>query len=320
MGYIPYTIRARILSAANLPVSRVTVKQLIALNKCSDTRWRIDEEMAKLNIGDAMLWLEETGDGPPVLQIHGAGFGHYNFSPLSPLLSESFHVIDYDQRGYGRSDRPNIYEYSLESWADDAIRLLDNLGIETAHIHGTSMGGMVAQIVAGKYPHRVKSVVINCSASKLGTKGKLTFQNWIDIVRLDPDGVGSRTLAELITWTGLSASYLDSPAGAEAVDSIQNILRESNSEAPFLAACRAMQQMDLRDWVRKIECPALVLGGDEDVMTPWDQGPDGAGQRWIADNLRKGETWVIKGGGHSTPFDSTEEHAEVVKRFFLEHA
>lgn len=276
--------------------------------------------MTMLNIRDASLWIEQTGEGAPVLQIHGAGFGHYNFSPLSPLLAEKFHIIDYDQRGYGSSDRPEPFAYSLESWADDAIQVLDSLGIATAHIHGTSMGGMVAQIVAGKYPDRVKSVVINCSASKLGTRGRLTFQNWIDIVQLDPAGVGSRTLAELITWTALSTSYLDSTAGAGAVDSVHNILRNSNSTGPFLAACRAMQEMDLRDWVRKIECPALVLGGNEDIMTPWDQGPEGAGQQWIADNLQRGETWVIKGGGHSTPFDSTEEHAEVVTRFFLKHS
>jgi pimeloyl-ACP methyl ester carboxylesterase len=275
--------------------------------------------MTMVDIGNASLWVRQVGDGPPVLQIHGAGFGHHNFAPVTPILAERFTVIDYDQRGYGGSDRPEPYPYCIESWADDAVRLLDALGIDVAHVHGTSMGGMVAQVVAGKYPERVGSVVINCAAAKLGARGRLTFQNWIDIVRLDPDAVASRTLAELITWTALSAAHLDGPAGATAVDQVQAILRDSNSPGPFVAACRAMQEMDLQEWVRRIQCPALVLGGDQDIMTPWDQGPGGAGQQWIADHLRHGETHVIVGGGHSTPFDSTAEHAEVVAAFFARH-
>jgi pimeloyl-ACP methyl ester carboxylesterase len=81
-----------------------------------------------------------------------------------------------------------------------------------------------------------------------------------------------------------------------------------------------MNAMDNRDWVRKITSPALVIGGDEDVMTPWDQGPDGAGQQWIADNLPNGETYVVKGGNHSTIFDSTADHAQAVSAFFRKHA
>lgn len=275
--------------------------------------------MAKMiNIGDAELWTEVTGEGDPVLQIHGSGFGHFNFAPVSPILAESFMVIDYDQRGYGASSHPD-QKYSIESWAEDAAKLLDALEVNRAHIHGTSMGGMVAQAFAGMYPERTQSVVINCSAAKLGRNGRLVFQNWIDIVKLDPAGPGSRILAELISWQALSPSYMESEAGADAVDQVQSILRDSNTVGPFISACEAMQQMDLRDWVRKITAPALVLGGDLDLMTPWDQGPKGAGQQWIADNLPNGETHVIKGGGHSTPFDSTVEHARVVGDFFAKH-
>jgi pimeloyl-ACP methyl ester carboxylesterase len=272
-----------------------------------------------IGIGDATLWTEVTGEGEPVLQIHGSGFGHFNFAPVSPILAERFRVIDYDQRGYGASDHPD-QEYSIESWADDGVKLLDALGIEKAHVHGTSMGGMVAQALAGKYPERVQSVVINCSASKLGRNGRLVFKNWIDIVELDPAGPGSRILAELIAWQALSPAYLDSEAGQPAVDQIQQILTDSNTLGPFVKACQAMIDMDLRDWVRKITSPALVLGGDVDLMTPWDQGPKGAGQQWIADNLSNGERHLIKGGGHSTPFDSTEEHARVVGDFFARNA
>lgn len=270
-----------------------------------------------IEVNGARLWHEITGDGEPVIQIHGAGFGHFNFGPVTPLLSGEFRCIDYDMRGYGQSDKPE-QDYDLEVWADDAVGLLDALGVGKAHVHGTSMGGMVATVMAGKYPDRIQSVVINCAAAKLGFSGRLVFKNWIDLIRLE--GVGSRVLAELISWQCLSKAYMETPEGQAGVDTIQQILRDSNEPRVMIAACEAMNAMDNREWVRKITAPALVVGGDEDLMTPWDQGPNGAGQQWIADNLRNGEACVIKGSNHSTIFDNSEAHARAVGDFFRRNA
>jgi pimeloyl-ACP methyl ester carboxylesterase len=269
-----------------------------------------------IEVNGARLWYEITGEGEPILQIHGAGFGHFNFGPVTPLLSREFRCIDYDQRGYGESEKPEQH-YDLEVWADDAAQMLDALGIRKAHVHGTSMGGMVATVMAGKYPDRIQSVVINCAAAKLGFSGQLVFRNWIDLIRMQ--GVGSRTLAELISWQCLSKAYMETPEGQAGVDTIQQILRDANEPHVMIAACEAMNAMDNREWVQRITSPALVVGGDEDVMTPWDQGPKGAGQQWIADHLPNGETYVVKGSNHSTIFDNTEEHARAVAEFVHRH-
>ncbi len=264
------------------------------------------------------LWCQVTGEGDPVVQIHGAGFGHFNFAPATPELAKHFQVIDYDMRGYGASDRP-VQEYDMEVWADDVAGLLDALELDSAHIHGTSMGGMIAVVVAGKYPERTRSVVINCAAARLGRTGRLIFKNWIDIARLDPDGPGSRILAELIAWQALSKTFLESPEGPPAIDAIQQILRDSNSTEVFTLACQAMCDMDIRGWLPKITSPALVLGGDEDIMTPWDQGPDGAGQEAIYQAIPHAEKHVIRGSNHSTIFDNSAEHNRVVIDFFTRH-
>ena len=271
-----------------------------------------------IEVNGVQLWHRITGEGEPVVQIHGAGFGHFNFDPATPEISKRFRVIDFDMRGYGQSDKP-LQDYDMEVWADDVAGLLDVLGIERAHVHGTSMGGMIAIVVAGKYPERTQSVVINCAAAKLGTSGRLIFKNWIDIANLDPAGPGSRLLAELITWQAISKRFLDENDAVGLSDTIQTILRDSNRVEVFTAACQAMCDMDLRPWLPKITSPALVLGGDEDIMTPWDQGPDGAGQQAIADGISGAEVHVIAGGNHSTIFDSTEEHNRVVIDFFSRH-
>jgi pimeloyl-ACP methyl ester carboxylesterase len=80
-----------------------------------------------------------------------------------------------------------------------------------------------------------------------------------------------------------------------------------------------MCDMDLVSWLPKIVAPALVLGGDEDLMTPWDQGPGGAGQEAIYQGIRGAEKHVIAGSGHSTIFDNAEEHNRIVIDFFSRH-
>ena len=251
------------------------------------------------------LWHRITGEGDPVIQIHGAGFGHFNLDPCTPVLSQHFRVVDFDMRGYGASDKP-LQHYDMEVWADDIAALQDALGISESHIHGTSMGGMIAITFAGKYSERTTSVVINCAAARLGRAGRLIFKNWIDIARMDPDGPGSRILAELISWQAVSKAFLESEAGQGIVDHCQQILRDSNRVEVFTAACQAMCDMDVTPWLPKITSPALVLGGDEDIMTPWDQGPEGVGQQGIFEGIAGAERHVIRGAGHSTIFDSTD--------------
>jgi pimeloyl-ACP methyl ester carboxylesterase len=267
----------------------------------------------RVEVNGVQLWHRITGEGDPVVQIHGAGFGHFNLDPVTPLIAEAgFQVIDYDMRGYGASDRP-VQHYDMEVWADDLAGLLDALDLPTAHVHGTSMGGMIALTFAGKYPERTRSVVINCAAARLGLTGRLIFKNWIDIARMDPAGPGSRILAELISWQAVTKDFLEANPGV--VDHVQQILRDSNDIEPYCAACQAMCDMDLEPWLAKVTAPALVIGGDEDIMTPWSQGPDGIGQQGIYEGIRGAEKHLIVGAGHSTIFDATEEHGRVVADF-----
>ena len=268
--------------------------------------------MAFTEVNGVKLWYKTTGEGTPVVHIHGAGFGHFNFATATPIASKYFRCIDFDMRGYGQSDKP-IQSYDMEVWADDVAGLMDALKIERAHIHGTSMGGMIAQVFGAKYAERTDRLIINCSAAKLDLAGRLTFQNWIDIS--EAYGCGSRTLAELIAVQALSRKFLDGPNGPGAVDMIQDILERSNRREVYQRACRAMMEMDLRPYASQIKAPTLVIGGDEDIMTPWEVGETGAGQTWLAENIPNAVKHVIRGSNHSTLFDNTEENMRVVVNF-----
>lgn len=271
--------------------------------------------MPRAQVNGVSLWYEETGAGEPVVQIHGSGFGHLNFAAATPLLSQHFRVIDFDLRGYGESDQP-IQHYDMEVWADDTAGLMDALSIPRAHIHGTSMGAMIGQQFAAKYPDKVDRLVLNCGAAKLDAAGILTRRNLIDVA--ETRGCGSRTLAELIAVQALSRRYLDSDKGAGAVDGIQDILGRSNRKEVFKRACQAVIDMDLRPLLPRISAPTLVIGGDQDIMTPWEMEPSGAGQEYLAQHIKGAQKYVIKGSGHSTLVDATAENCRVVIDFLKE--
>jgi pimeloyl-ACP methyl ester carboxylesterase len=269
--------------------------------------------MTHAEVNGIKIWHKETGAGEPVMQIHGSGFGHLNFATATPILSQHFRVIDFDLRGYGQSDQP-IQHYDMEVWADDTAGLMDALSIPKAHIHGTSMGANVAQQFAAKYPDRVDRLVLNCGAAKLDRAGVLTRRSLIDVA--ETMGCGSRTLAELIAFQALSRNYLGGERGAAAVDGIQDILEKANRKEVFKRATQAVIDMDLRPLLARISAPTLVIGGDQDIMTPWEPGPDGAGQAYMAEHIEGAQTYVIKGAGHSTLVEATEENCRVVIDFF----
>ena len=100
-----------------------------------------------------------TGQGEPLVMIMGLNAPQSGWNDQIPLFKKYFQVITFDNRGAGKSDKPQG-PYSIRIMADDAAALMDCLGIKKAHIMGMSMGGMIAQEVAINYPERMMKLVL----------------------------------------------------------------------------------------------------------------------------------------------------------------
>src|SRR2546425_2111357 len=111
--------------------------------------------MPTISIGDAQLWYEEAGAGPPLLLISGLnGIGSWWATQVQYLAPE-FRVITHDHRGVGRSTWSEI-TYSVDQMAADVVRLMDALGIDSAHLVGHSTGGAIGQVIAQAHPERLR--------------------------------------------------------------------------------------------------------------------------------------------------------------------
>src|SRR6202167_5288244 len=115
------------------------------------------------NQGARIYW-DEQGHGAPVLLIMGLSYPSYMWHRTRPVLTEHYKTIALDNRGIGRSDVPSG-PYPIALMASDAAAVLDAAGIESAHLFGPAMGGMIAQEFALQYPKRVRSLILGCTAA-----------------------------------------------------------------------------------------------------------------------------------------------------------
>ena len=115
------------------------------------------------NRGARIYW-DEQGSGEPLLLIMGLSYPSYMWHRSRPYLAKRFRTIALDNRGVGQSDAPPGV-YSMALMAGDATAVLDAASVETAHVFGVSMGGMIAQEFALQYPNRVRSLILGCTAA-----------------------------------------------------------------------------------------------------------------------------------------------------------
>src|SRR5258708_12752517 len=115
------------------------------------------------NLGARIHW-DEEGRGAPLLSIRGLGWPSQAWYRSRPVLREKYRTIALDNRGVGQSEAPPG-PYSITQMAADAAAVLNAARVNTAHIFGVSMGGMIAQEFALQYPKKVRSLILGCTAA-----------------------------------------------------------------------------------------------------------------------------------------------------------
>ena len=120
------------------------------------------------------------GRRPPVLFVQGLGAEKNSWNLQRAALALRWRTVALDNRGAGRSDKPDG-TYDLEQMADDAIAVLDDAGIESAHVVGLSMGGAISQIIALKHPNRVRSLTLVATACRKESRGNQQRTEDLDV-------------------------------------------------------------------------------------------------------------------------------------------
>jgi 3-oxoadipate enol-lactonase len=253
------------------------------------------------------LWYERSGSGEPVLLITGFTISSAIFDPVLSLYEPEFDCIRYDNRGSGRSAAPWRLT-SMPELAHDAVRLLDALELESAHVFGVSMGGMIAQELAIRHPERVRGLVLGCT-----TPG-------------GPRGIRP-TLTELAALGGATlgaarepgrpwlAAALFSPAfRREQPERVRELVayfsRHRPSPQGMAAHWAASVYHDTVSRLGRIQAPTLVMHGESDAMSPL------ANARMLAARIPDAELAVVPGAGHAFALERPEESLELMLSWF----
>ncbi len=241
------------------------------------------------------------------------------------LAGRGFHVIRYDNRDVGRSQRMNgrvpstlellrrdkrAASYTLEDMAADGIGVLDHLGIERAHVIGASMGGMIVQTLAARFPERVLSLVSMMSNTGARWSGQPSPRLYHVLLKNPPrDRAGYQQHA---VWV---FSKIGSPGYERDDDDLRRIAgmsydRGINPAGSARQLAAIIHSGDRTPLLRTITAPTLVIHGDRDKLVP----PSGG--RATARAIPGARLLLIRGMGHDIPrgawpimFDAIEQNA-----------
>lgn len=257
--------------------------------------------MPTAELVDIDLHYVERGSGRPLLLVSGIPAIASDWDALAEPLSQTRRVIAYDNRGSGESTTtPAPYECS--QLAADAVGLLDALDIERTDVFGMSLGGMIAQELALGWPERVDRLVLGCThcggphAARpdraAGEAFALDTDDWAERMRL---------LAPFAFSARVDAAQLEAFVAKKSGD--------VQSREGYRGQIAAVLAHDTYDRLPGIECPTLILTGDDDRVIP------GESSEALAQRIGGARLEVIAGGGHLFFLEHPGETLRLLREF-----
>ncbi len=259
------------------------------------------------------FYYEERGSSsaPPLLMIMGITASGAVWEPHTTYFEKNFRCVIGDNRGVGKTDKPEG-DYTTAMMADDYAGLLDELQIENAHVIGCSMGSTIAQELAIRHPKKVKSLVLMCPWARCDNTAKAIFQHIINCkAKFSPEEFSH--YIQLLIFS--KASWDNEKFVAEMEEGRKNAHLDPNPQPLHglkgqAAAC--INHSVLAE-LSSVSQPTLVIGGKEDIFTPV----------WMANeivvNMPNAELFLYEKAGHAFHFENVEDFNIRVTDWFLHH-
>lgn len=251
--------------------------------------------MPYANVNDADIFYEQHGSGPDVLLLHGAGGNHLSWWQQIPVFARQYRVTVYDARGWGisRGDMGNRFVLG-----QDLVALMDQLGIERAHVIAQSMGGRAVAGLARTAPQRILSLVL------CGTTAGATNERVRELQDVLKEARGEGGLRE----------HALADAFEEANPVLASLYRQINALNPkrpkgFLGRPPKTYTGSMHPVLKDLGRPVLFVVGEHDMITSPEMIREAQG-------LIPGAGFhEVKGAGHSAYFEAPEEWNTVVLQF-----
>lgn len=258
--------------------------------------------------GSPALACDVSGDGPPVVFLHGIGGGRGNWRRQTEAIADSFTSFAWDARGYGESD-DYVGPLAFSHFGDDLERLLDHFDIERAHLVGLSMGARILMNFAPRRLDRVASLTL-CDCF-YGFENALSPEKQAEYIELR-----ERPLREGKTFADLAPRLIESLVSPNADEAVRAELHRSILALrvdSYLKTLRASVTFDQADELATLTVPVQLIFGADDQMTPPRIGDE------MADLLPDATLAVLDGAGHLSNLEDPQGFNAVLQSFLARH-
>ena len=254
---------------------------------------------------------------PTLILLHGGpGFDHSSFKPLFSQLADLAQIVYVDHRGHGRSDRCPPEQWTLDTFADDIVRLCDVLGIVRPIVLGQSFGGFVAQRYLARHPAHPAKVILS-STSHHGDLGrKLDMFERLGGVAAREAALMFWTTPNAETWAHYRAVCLALYNQTPPRDALAAGRTVFNEAILFAFVGGEKTTMDLLPGLKAVQCPVLVMAGTMDPVCPLADAEEIA----AAIPAPWGRLVVFEHSGHGAWRDEPDAAMRVLRAFIADPA
>ncbi|WP_180060062.1 3-oxoadipate enol-lactonase [Acinetobacter sp. YH12135] len=256
--------------------------------------------MPTFTSNDAQINYQTFGDAtkPALIFSNSLGTNFKMWQAQIDFFQQDFFVICYDTRGHGASSAPQG-PYSIDQLGQDVVNLLDHLNVEKAAFCGISMGGLTGQWLAIHRPERFNQVVVCNTAAKIGQE-----QAWNDRAALVREQ-GLQPIASTAASRWFTKPFIQS--NATVVNNLQNDLAAGSAEG-YASCCEALAKADVREQLKDITVPVLVVAGQQDPVTTVVDG------QFMVERIANSQLFEIN-ASHISNVELPNEFNQAVKQF-----
>ncbi|PSL05542.1 alpha/beta fold hydrolase [Cecembia rubra] len=262
--------------------------------------------MPYIQINNAKIFYVKEGNGPETIVFaHGLLWSHKMFLEQIEFLKKKYTVIAYDHRGQGQSEVPDG-PYDMDLLTQDALELIDKVACKPVHFVGLSMGGFVGMRLAARYPDKIKSLILletSANPEPVENLPKYKFLNgivkWFGVIP---------KVAKEVMKIMFAQSWLENPKNKEAYKKWLNEL-QSNKRSITKSVEAVIFRKGVEEEIRSIQCPTMVVVGDEDVATK----PEKA--KFIQMSIPNAVLHMVPGAGHSSCIEKPDEINKLIREW-----
>ena len=253
-----------------------------------------------VDTGEAKLFVQQEGEGEPLILIHGLGMSSALWINQTPVFSRHFRTMAVDLRGFGQSSRPDRPgDYAIDILAEDIAVLIERLELDRCHVLGTSMGGFIGQALALAHPNLCRSLILCHTAPRMSIPSEVLARR--------VEALGSMSLekyAEIVVEQACSAN-----ASQKLRSWVASLVVCNDKRTYTQVMTEGLRGFDVGEELGKIRVPTLVITGEHDQVLPKEGGEEIA-------RLISGALLVeIEGVGHLGYAERPAEFNEAVLSF-----